>query len=93
MYHVYVLYATHIDRIYIGQTNDLEQRLSKHNNGLVKSTKPYRPWKLVYTESYSTRSEAMKREKELKSHKGRDFISKHILNRQSPAAAGLTTRL
>jgi putative endonuclease len=93
MYYVYVLYSGKFDRIYIGQTNDISARIWKHNNGLVKSTKAYVPWHVVYSESFVTRSEAMRREKELKSHQGRDFIRKQIRNRQSPAVAGLTTRL
>ena len=93
MYHVYVLYSESFDRIYIGQTNNISIRLDKHNQGRVRSTKPYIPWVLVHTEEYPTRTAAMKREKELKSHQGRDFIRNKILNRQSPAGAGLTTRL
>jgi putative endonuclease len=85
MYYSYVLYSAGYDRIYIGQTNNLDIRLSKHNAGLVKSTKPYIPWKLVYFESYETKSGAVLREQYLKSHMGRDFIRNHIINWQSPA--------
>ena len=34
----------------------------------------FRPWKIIYTEEYSTKSEALKREKYLKSGKGREFV-------------------
>jgi len=85
MYYTYVLYSTYHDRIYIGQTNNVDIRILKHNLGLVKSTKSYIPWKLVHVESYKTRSEAMMREKYLKSHIGRDYIRNNIMNRQSPA--------
>jgi len=90
MFYVYVLYSKNFDRIYIGQTSNISIRIKKHNEGRVKSTKAYIPWEIVYSESYSTRAEAMKREKELKTHRGRDFIKIQILNRQSPAVAGLT---
>jgi putative endonuclease len=73
-YFAYVLFSEPYKKIYIGQTNDLMIRLAKHNAGLVRSTKAYRPWKLVYFEECSTRSEALCREKELKSHQGRDYI-------------------
>jgi putative endonuclease len=71
MFYVYTLYNKEFDKYYIGQTSDLEKRISRHNRGGVKSTKPYRPWEIVYTEEYSTRSESMAREKELKSWKSK----------------------
>ena len=80
MYYVYVLYSFRFDRIYIGHTNNLRLRLERHNSGKVKSTKAYIPWELVHYEKFATRLEAMKREKELKSHKGRDYIRKNLLN-------------
>ncbi len=79
MYYVYVLYSAEYDKIYIGQTNDIGIRIERHNSGKVKSTKAYIPWELVHYEKFATRSEAMKREKELKSHKGRDYIRKYLL--------------
>jgi len=45
-------------------------RLKAHNRGSVKSTKNRRPLKLVWSEKYFTRAEAMKREKKIKSYKG-----------------------
>ncbi len=49
-------------RHYIGITDDVEQRLKTHNAGGVRSTKPYRPWRIGYIENYQTRTEARKRE-------------------------------
>lgn len=52
---------------YCGQTNDLEKRLELHNKGVAsKYTSRKRPVKLIYTEEYNTRSEAMKREYQIK---------------------------
>ncbi len=51
--------------------------------GLVFSTKPYLPWEMIYYEDFNKRSEAMKREKELKSQKGREFIRKRLLSQTS----------
>jgi putative endonuclease len=93
MFYVYVLYADKFDKIYIGQTNNITIRFQKHNSGRVKSTKPYISWQIILCETFPLRSEAMKREKELKSHQGRNFIRNQLLNWQSPAVAGLTTRL
>jgi len=57
MFYVYVLMSQKDRKRYIGQTMDLNQRLSEHNMGLVKSTKSRRPLKLVYFEEYNTREE------------------------------------
>jgi len=55
-------------------TNDLKRRIYEHNLGKNKSTRPYRPWTLVYFESFETRVEARSREKYLKSGIGREFL-------------------
>ena len=74
MYKVYVLFSPAHDKIYIGYTADLEQRLLSHNELGHGWTKSFRPWQIVFTEGYQTKQEAMKREKELKTAKGREFI-------------------
>ncbi len=70
MYIVYILKSYKVGRYYVGQTEDINDRLERHNVGRVKSTKHFRPWELVHSESYSTRSEACKRELEIKKYKG-----------------------
>ena len=75
MYTTYVLYSEKYDKIYIGFTSDLEQRLLSHNRLATKGwTVKYRPWRLLYTEEYEAKSDAMRRERELKSYRGRQFI-------------------
>ncbi len=69
-YFVYILKSTIVDRYYIGQTSDLQKRLKRHNYGEMFSTKPYRPWEMIYSERFPSRSEAMKREQFLKSPAG-----------------------
>ena len=66
MFFIYILYSNTYERYYIGQTNDLSNRLRRHNSGYVRSTKYYTPWELAYFEEFETRAEAMKRESELK---------------------------
>jgi len=66
---VYIIKSMKFDKFYIGQTDNVESRLIVHNGPRAKWTKRYQPWKLVNTEKYSSRSEAMKREKYLKSLK------------------------
>lgn len=61
-WYLYVLASLKSPRHYIGITSDLENRLSKHNQGGVRSTKPYRPWQMVYTEKFANKTDARKRE-------------------------------
>ncbi len=66
-YHVYLLKSVKDGRFYTGYTANLRNRLAQHNQGRVRSTKRRRPFELVYWESFRTRSEAMRRERQLKS--------------------------
>ena len=52
MFYVYILRSKQNGRYYIGYSKDVEDRLARHNAGHTQSTKPYRPWELVYTEEY-----------------------------------------
>ncbi len=77
---VYILFSKPYDKIYIGYTSNIEQRLLSHNVLAKKGwTIKFRPWQLVYTEEFQSKSEALKREKELKSFQGREFIRNTIL--------------
>ncbi|PJE77024.1 endonuclease [Candidatus Uhrbacteria bacterium CG10_big_fil_rev_8_21_14_0_10_48_16] len=62
MYHVYVIESELVGRWYIGCTQDVSLRLNYHNAGKVRSTKPYIPYRLVHTETFSTLREARQRE-------------------------------
>ena len=70
MYYVYILQSTVTDRYYVGHTQDIQNRLDRHNKKRVRSTKSGVPWKLVYTELFNTKSDAYKREMQIKSYKG-----------------------
>ncbi|MCZ8217502.1 MAG: GIY-YIG nuclease family protein [Cyclobacteriaceae bacterium] len=75
MFTVYALHSPAHDKLYIGFTSDIEKRLESHNSLATKGyTLKYRPWNLVYTETFDSKSDAMRREKELKSARGRAFI-------------------
>ena len=75
MFTVYVLYSKSHNKIYIGFTSDIDARLLSHNQLATKGyTVKYRPWKIIHTEIFETKTDAMKREKQLKSAKGRKFI-------------------
>ena len=65
-FYVYILRSLKNGRYYIGQTKDLEKRISIHNSSKARWTKRYQPWELVHNEIFSSRSEAIKREMFLK---------------------------
>jgi len=71
MYTVYVLHSEKFDRLYIGFTSDLENRMLAHNHMAKKGfTSKFRPWKLIYIEKFSSQIQTMKRKKALKSCRG-----------------------
>jgi len=75
MFTVYVLYSESFKKIYIGYTSDLAERLRSHNElGTKGWTIKFRPWKIVYTEIFETKESAMRREKQLKTAQGREWI-------------------
>jgi len=81
MYWIYALYNKEKNKIYIGQTDDLNERLSAHKDGRFKrsfTAKNRGEWELIYTEEVSDRVEALRREKQLKSYQGRVFVKSHI---------------
>ncbi|MFH0776180.1 MAG: GIY-YIG nuclease family protein [Patescibacteria group bacterium] len=80
MYFVYILQSKKDNGFYIGQTNNLAKRLSRHNSGGVQSTKRKIPLKIVIYESYQMRSEAVQREKYLKSLKSGNEFKKILKN-------------
>ena len=86
---VYVLKSLKDQKYYIGETADIQARLDFHNKGLQRSTKGRTPFKLVYSEEFETRSEALKREKEIKSWKG-GIKFQALLQGSGPAWRGTT---
>ena len=82
MYCIYVIYNKKAGKYYIGQTEDIHVRLEQHNSHIYKSYTARFPgeWELIHQESVATRSEALKREKSLKSGNGRVFVKSIIPN-------------
>ncbi len=74
MWWVYVLRSLKNGRLYVGSTNDLGRRLAEHDSGKSKYTRHIRPLQLVYNEVCSERLEARRRERYLKSGRGREFL-------------------
>ncbi len=84
MYTVYVIQNEQTGKIYIGQTADLAKRLLRHNGVLPNKKTAYTQvnkgtWQCVYSELFATRAEAMRRERALKSSRGRNFLREKIL--------------
>ncbi len=77
-FYTYVLFSESHKRFYKGHCEDLELRLKQHNEGHTKSTKPFKPWKIVYYEVFETREEAITREKYFKTAAGRRFLKKNL---------------
>jgi putative endonuclease len=75
MFSIYILYSAAFAKTYVGFTNNILRRMEEHNFTENKGfTLKYRPWLLVYTEEFELKSEAMKREKYLKTGVGREEI-------------------
>ncbi len=74
MYYIYVIKSRDYGTRYVGSTDNPIQRLREHNNGKCRYTKGRKPWKIIRQESYTTRGEAMRREKFLKSGQGRKWL-------------------
>ncbi len=74
MHYVYILHSEKRQRYYIGSTWDLDHRLNQHNSSHKGFTSVGGPWKLVYSETCETKTEALKRERYLKRMKSTRFI-------------------
>jgi putative endonuclease len=66
MYYVYILYSITKAKFYVGQTNNISDRLKRHNNGASISTKSGMPWEIVYSIELESRSEAVILETKIK---------------------------
>jgi len=79
MYYLYIVKSEKFGKLYTGITDDLGKRLAKYNSGSVRSTKAFRPYRIIYNEEYSSKTEARKRELFLKSGQGRKWIKENIV--------------
>ena len=77
-YYTYILYSEKLSKYYIGYTGDLADRLNKHNRSMKGFTSTGKPWKLVYSEMYDCKTDALKREKQLKNWKSPTLIRELI---------------
>ena len=78
MFYNYVLQSENRKNLYVGYTIDLKKRLIEHNQGLNQSTKPYRPWKLIYCEICLNKNDAKRRENYLKTSQGQRLLKRRL---------------
>ncbi len=74
MYYVYALSSIEHNYIYVGLTQNLNNRIERHNGGRERTTKFYKPFELIYSEVCSNRIEARVREKYWKSGIGKEKL-------------------
>ena len=78
MFFTYILESVSTGQLYIGQTNNIEDRLKRHNSGRNKSTKSKAPWILLHQVSFKTRAEAAQLERKLKRWKNPTRVKEWI---------------
>ena len=66
------------DKLYVGFTDDLKKRFRDHNNGKVGSTRPRRPFLLLFYEAFLSKKDAVLREKFLKTGWGKAHLKKAL---------------
>jgi predicted GIY-YIG superfamily endonuclease len=83
MHYVYILWSSKSKNFYYGYSDDLAKRFSEHNKGIVKSTAPYRPWRLVTYLAFDNQKSAKDFERYLKSGSGKAFTYKRLVNSEA----------
>jgi putative endonuclease len=85
-YVVYILFSPTKNKYYVGYTgDDLVSRMKKHNTHHKGFTGNSQDWRIVFSESFAEKQDALKREKEIKSWKSRIRIEKLINGSEHPA--------
>ena len=80
MYFVYVIKSINFEYTYVGHTNSIKQRLIDHNKGKTRSNKAYKPFDLMYFETYDSREKSIQRERYFKTGSGRELLKKILAN-------------
>ena len=83
-YYTYILQSLKNNGFYIGYTTNIDNRLKSHNEGRSRATKPFRPYKLIYSEAFLDKRDAKAREIFLKSGWGRRSIKKLLKHYMRP---------
>jgi len=78
MFYVYIIKSLVDNKLYIGYSKDLKNRLKEHNSGQNLSTKTRRPFKLIYYEAHLSKEDAEAREEFFKTGWGRNYIKRNL---------------
>ena len=81
LFFTYILYSESFDSFYVGYSSNIEKRLFRHNSGGVPSTGRKKPWVLKYYEKFDNKSDAIKRESQIKRMKSKKYIQDLILKK------------
>ncbi|MBU0459115.1 GIY-YIG nuclease family protein [Patescibacteria group bacterium] len=84
MWHYVYILENNQGRQYVGSTNDVKKRLSKHNKGDVSHTAKFRPWEIRFACSFPKKEQALGFEKYLKSRSGTMFRYRHLVQNKTP---------
>ena len=76
--YVYVLESLKTEGLYIGHTANLNKRIQEHNKGMTFSTKPYRPWHLIFYKAYLNQDDVKRRERYLKTSQGSRLLKRML---------------
>jgi len=80
MHYTYILKSQSTsNQTYIGYTSDLQKRLEQHNQGLSKHSAKFRPWELIFYAAFPNKQLALEFESYLKSHSGKAFMRKRLV--------------
>jgi len=88
MYYIYILQSIKDNKLYVGYSANLKERIKEHSRGAVTSTKNRKPFILIYYEAYRSERDARVREIFLKTGQGREFINKNIIYSRVSAQGG-----
>ena len=80
MYYTYILLSECRKKTYTGCTDNIQRRLEEHNRGKVKSSRAYRPYSLLYLETYELLMQACQRERYFKTTTGRRELRKRFFS-------------
>jgi putative endonuclease len=78
MFHVYVLRSNKTGRRYVGSCENLANRLGRHNAGHSKATQHGIPWILTYSESFTDRVQAVRKERYYKTGRAREELDRLV---------------
>ncbi|MDD3066414.1 MAG: GIY-YIG nuclease family protein [Candidatus Gracilibacteria bacterium] len=89
MFYTYIIHSEIKNKYYIGYTSNITERIRKHNSKSTQTTKVISDWKLAYSEEYNSKTEAIKREKQIKKWKSRKMLENLIAGWSSGSSSRL----